>query len=492
MKERKKLLFGFGISISVAASAFAAVVVSGGALSTSESSLVTIPASGSSAPTLASTSAANSGIFTLANGSKLLSVDPLALVPRKADYVGGVQTHFAYAQSSYYAPDKVASLMNTTGFKSHRDDIYWNAFAPDWDLMGAHLPTELQDFWGRSSAKPLLIINNGNPYVPGTMPPITEAGRNLFAGFAARAAKATLNKDPIYEIWNEWNMNAVLGRERINGAGEINDPRAALYYAPLAIASSLAIRAEAPKSTILVAASGDDETWEWTREVVELGGLKHGDGLSVHLYNHCQAPQLRNATEFVDRLDRLRSMLSNLPDGNKPIYITEWGWPTGTNVCASDPKDVAKNVAQFMLYAAATPWIGGSWYYELKDSGKNLADIQNNFGLYDYDYREKPAACTAREAMALINASKGMAVERPFKDAFVVKIRTSWGYQVVAWTTSTDNTATVKVGGTMKFAARAMCGNDRAISGNREVVVGPTPVVMTFVTDQPTTLSVKQ
>jgi hypothetical protein len=210
------------------------------------------------------------------------------------------------------------------------------------------------------------------------------------------------------------------------------------------------------------------------------------------MYNHCQAPQLRNATEFVDRLDRLRDTLSTLPDGNKPIYITEWGWPTGTNACGSDPKDVAKNVAQFMLYSAATPWIGGTWYYELKDSGTDPADIQDNFGLYDHEYRAKPAACMAREAMALINASQGMAVERPFKDAFVVKIRTSWGYQVIAWTTSTENTATVTVGGSMKFAARAMCGNDRAISGNREVVVGPTPVVMTFVTDQPTTLSIKQ
>jgi len=463
--KHKLLLSALSASIGILAAAYAATTSTGASQSTAPSS-----------PTPAASIMPLSIPTSTDASTRQMTISPAAMAASRRPFIAGVQTHFAYASAAYYLPDRAAALVNALGVNGFRDDIYWNSFAPDWDLQGSHLPSEITNFWSRTAARPLLIVNNGNSYISGTSPPLTEEGRSHFAGFAARVAAAGAAKNALFEIWNEWNMNAVKGRANLTDAGAANDPRAALYYAPLAQAAGRAIRAKAPAATILVAASGDDEGWPWTREVVRLGGAKYADGLSVHLYNHCQAPQLRNATEFVDRLDKLRATIADLPDGKKPIYVTEFGWPTGSNKCAVSQVEQGNNVAQFYLWAAATPWIGGAWYYQLKDSGQNWGDIQDNFGLYDYRYLGKFASCTTRESMALINSAQSIEIERPYSDMFVLKIRTAWGYQIVSWTSRADVTRYLRVGGADSFYARRMCGDNTAIN-NREVSIGSTPVV---------------
>lgn len=437
-------------------------------------------------PTTTATAAAT------ANGGHVISVVRDDIQARTTRYIGGVQTHFAYATKANYDVEKTAKFVNLLGVNSFRDDVYWNAFSPNWDLFGSHLPTELTDFWDKVTAKPLMIVNNGNDYIPGASPPVAQAGQVAFSNFAQRVSNVTSQKGAMFEIWNEWNMNAVQGRPRLAGAGLANDPRAAMYYAPLAIAASKSIRDKNPNATILVAASGDDDNWEWTKEVMRLGALQNATGLSVHMYNHCTAPQFRNATEFADRLDVLRSEMAKLPGGNKPVYVTEWGWPTGNNICSVNEKDVANNVGQFLLYSAATPWIAGTWYYELKDSGKNRSDIQDNFGLYGYDYTGKPAACTARESMALINNAEAMTVERPYPNVFVAKIRTAWGTQIAAWTTSSTHSGSITIGGKFNFTARPMCGSSFPIATSRTIPLGPTPTVLTITSKDSFSISVSK
>lgn len=461
--------------------ALAAVITNSSSSTTDTAGLVQISTAQSQSSSAETSSSAKTNAVAAQNGARTIQVVRNAMKARETRYIGGVQTHFAYAKSANYQVERTAKLVNELGFNSFRDDVYWNAFAPNWDLSGAHLPKELTEFWDKVSAKPLMIVNNGNAYIPGASPPVTEGGRAAFGSFAQRVANVTSHKSAMFEIWNEWNMNAVLGRERLKGAGGANDPRASVNYAPLAVTASKSIRDKNPKATILIAASGDDEGWEWTKDVIRRGGLQYASGLSVHMYNHCTAPQLRNATEFADRLDNLRSEMVKLPGGEKPLYITEWGWPTGTNVCSVSEKNLADNVGQFLIYTAGTPWIAGTWYYELKDSGKNRADIQDNFGLYAYDVGAKSAACTARESMALINSAEAMEVERPYPNVFVAKIRVIWGTQIVAWTTSSNHSGSITIGGKFDFSARPMCGNKIPTSATRTIALGPTPTVVSIV-----------
>lgn len=402
-------------------------------------------------------------------------------LPRRSiPYEIGVATHFAYAQKSGYDPATAARWIDDLSATAFRDDIYWNAFAPDWDLNGSHLPQALTDFMGRTTARPMLILNNGNPAIPGTEPPIEPAARAAFAKFAQRAVAATAGRNALYEIWNEWNITAARERPMLTSTGDADDPRASRYYAALAIDTAKAIKEASANAKVVIGAGGNDEEWDWISDVVARGAAKQADGVSVHLYNHCTRADLRTATVAIQRLMRLHLRLMQANTGlTIPIYISEWGWPTGTLTCSVPDAVVATNVPQFLLHTAALPWIGGSWFYELKDSSTDLSDIESRFGLYDAGGTAKAGRCGFADAARLIRESTAMAVDSVTPAMTVIRIVTPRGLQVVAWSTVPGKQGRLTIGGTAAYTARTLCQSAAASpSADRIVPVGEMPVVI--------------
>jgi hypothetical protein len=310
---------------------------------------------------------------------------------------------------------------------------------------------------------------------------LTDTGRAAFANFAAKAVAGTRDLNPIYEIWNEWNMNAVRGRPWLDGPGDPSDPRAAANYAPLARASVKAIRKIAPDATVLVGAVGVDNDWKWTQSIVDMGVLDGASGLSVHMYNHCERVVTnRTAREAIDRISQLQDILKSKRGGQQyPVYVTEVGWPTAQKPCAITQKVAADNLAQFILWSAATPWLKGVWAYELKDQVDNPTDLESNFGLYDHNYQPKLAACAVIEAGKLAKeAALGAGLQRPFDDVFILQIKTPSGIRLVAWTSRDAVQANVAVvGGKAAVQSAPLCGEATAVQdGNLRV--GATPVII--------------
>ncbi len=402
-------------------------------------------------------------------------------LPRRSiPYEIGVATHFAYAQKSGYDPATAARWIDDLGVTAFRDDIFWNEFAPDWDLNGSYLPKALTSFLGRTTARPMLILTNGNPAIPGTEPPIEPAARAAFAKFAQRAVAATAGRDALYEIWNEWNITAARERPMLTSTGDADDPRASRYYAALAIDTARAIKEASPNAKVVIGAGGNDEDWDWISDVVARGAAKQADGVSVHLYNHCTRADLRTATVAIQRLMRLQSRLMQANAGQAiPLYISEWGWPTGTLTCSVPDSVVATNVPQFLLHTAALPWIGGSWFYELKDSSTDLNDIESRFGLYDASGAAKAGRCGFADAAKLIRESTAMAVESVTPALTIIRIVTPRGLQVVAWSTVPGKQGRLTIGGTADYTARTLCQSATSgPSADRIVPVGEMPVVI--------------
>ncbi len=402
-------------------------------------------------------------------------------LPRRPNpYEIGVATHFAYAQKSGYNPATAAQWLGDLSATAFRDDIYWNAFAPDWDLNGSHLPTALKDFMGRTTVRPMLILNNGNPAIAGTEPPLEPAARAAFAKFAQRAVAATAGRDALYEIWNEWNITAARNRPLLTGMGEADDPRASRHYAALAIDTTRAIKDVSPNARVVIGAGGNDEDWDWISDVVARGAAKQADGISIHLYNHCTRADLRTATAAIARLNRLRSKLVAANDGQElPIYVSEWGWPTGTLACSVPDSVVATNVPQFLLHTAALPWIGGSWFYELKDSVADQGDIESRFGLYDANGAAKAGRCGFADAARLIRESTAMAVETVTSAMTVIRIATPNGLRVVAWSTVPGKQGRLTIGGTADYSTRTLCQSATAgPTTDRTLLIGEMPVVI--------------
>ncbi|PCD01735.1 hypothetical protein COC42_16620 [Sphingomonas spermidinifaciens] len=399
--------------------------------------------------------------------------------------ITGIGVHLAQAGLYPIDPERTLALIAAQNNNSFRDDIYWNAFAPSWDPQGSHLEPALKAALDRTDMMPVLILNNGNPAIEGTNPPITEAARQEFAKFAGRAVRAVGQRPVIYEIFNEWNLRVGDRFNKLVGAGEAGDARAAQYYVPLAKAATAAVRAANPQATVIVGTPADDPDWEWSKAVVRGGALENADGFGLHLYAHCNVSPWNNATALIGRLERARAALNEANGGREvPIYVTEFGWPNTSVACGFDAATVGAYTAQFTLYAAAQPWIRGTWSYQLRDQATDAADLEMNFGLYDAQYREKPSACAPREANALLAEAEAATLHRPSPDLFVLTLRTATDTKLIAWTSRAGQTGSVRVGGTIGYTSRPLCGTAVAGSADRLVQVGVMPVVVSVPTLQ--------
>lgn len=400
------------------------------------------------------------------------------LSQRPDPFITGICVHFGIGGEYNYIPSKTAELTDEIGFDSFRDDLAWPVFDAPGTPPGTLRPTRLFDFMKLTKARPLLILSHSNPAVPGGVKPMNEAGRAAYADFAVRAAEATRARNAMFEIWNEWNLTGGQRPPWLVGAGPESDPRAASHYSALARSTIAALRASDPAATLLSGAAGSDPGWQWTQAIVGDGAIKNASGLSVHLYNHCEPDvRTRNATDIVDRLGDLQRRLRAQTGGDVPIYLTEFGWPTARRPCVITPKAAADNIAQVLLWSAATPWMKGAWIYQLKDQGRNLDEIEDNFGLYDYNYNPKPAACAVREAIKLIKASTGFRLERPFKDVFVLQAATPEGIRLVAWTTRAEIKGTLRLQSRAPARAKALC-EAAPSSASDTITLGPGPVVI--------------
>jgi len=410
--------------------------------------------------------------------SKTVDVDPGSLSVRTIPLIVGVGVHFGIGGEYGYSLPKTAELLNQLKLDSFRDDLPWSSFVASEPGELGREPAKLFNFMRGTGARPTLVIGHPNPAFPGGNPPLTAEGRAGFRDFAVAAVRATYKADPIYEVWNEWNMNAVTGKPFLVGRGDGSDPRSAVNYAPLASETVGEISKYFPKATVLVGAVGMDNGWKWTQAIAEMGALKGASGLSVHIYNHCERSIAdRTAQEAIDRLYDLQKMMRPMNEGRDlPIYVTELGWPTIPKQCPISQQTAADNIAQFLLWSAATPWLKGAWIYEMKDQGTNPNGMEDNFGLYDYNYAPKIAACAAAKAVQIIKRSKSFRLERPFKDLFLLQVSTESGVKLVAWTSRETVKATLSLPADRTFKASKLCG-DGEVAG-QDVSIGPTPVVI--------------
>jgi hypothetical protein len=410
--------------------------------------------------------------------TKTLTFDRQSLTVRPDRLIVGVGLHFGLGADFGYDPGKSAARLKELGVDSYRDDLPWMAFADSDFSRHTYYPQPLFHFLEMAGLRPLIILNF--PRKPGEPPPLDDAARAAFADFAAQAARVTARFNPIYEIWNEWNMNArpvTSPKDWLVGPGEANDPRAAVNYAALAKPTVTALSAASPQSPVLAGAVGVDRDWLWTKAIVQQGATRGGAGLSVHLYNHCEAdPDDRTASQAIGQLDALRDTLDKLGTAAETsVYVTEFGWPTTASGCAVSKQAAADNIAQFLLWSAATSWIKGAWIYELKDQGHNANELEDNFGLYTYDYTPKPAACAVANVMRMIKASRAYRRERPFPNVFLVQLATEKGVRVVAWTRSANFAASISSPGGHVLHASRLCSGP--VEAGPAVTIGPEPVI---------------
>lgn len=408
--------------------------------------------------------------------SLTLNYDSLPV--RAKPLVMGVGTHFGLNRTWGYEAAPTAKAIAALGVDSFRDDLPWQVFKRNGLNQPGSLSPRLAGMMAATPARPLLAVDYGHPAFRTGATPLDDEGRGMFAAFAGEAATAMRAKPPYYEIWNEWNMSAVQGRPKLTDAGPRDDPRAASNYAPLARRTADAIRAADPNAFILVGAVGEDPQWKWTDAMLALGAADRANGVSIHFYNHCKRQNERTAADAIQQIEGLRRMMVS-KQGNRalPIYLTEIGWPTTAGGHCDIPRQQSgDNAAQFLLWAAATPWLGGVWIYQLRDSGKNPAELEDNFGLFDYDYKPKPGACMVADVTRIVHGARRWRVLRQGGGLTLIQLDGAQGRRLVAYAEQRGTVAHLSFGG-RPVAARPLCQAAPSAAA-ATIDVGTRPVVI--------------
>ena len=140
---------------------------------------------------------------------------------------------------------------------------------------------------------------------------------------------------PAIELWNEENLKHFWGEEpdpakfalvlkagyeaaKLPNSGLRNDPRI-----PQSTATP-ETRIPAPGLPLVYFGGTAGVPLDYIRKVYEAGGGPFFDAMNVHPYSHPYAPE----GDLDKKLENLRALMAEFGDAEKPIVITEHGWPT--------------------------------------------------------------------------------------------------------------------------------------------------------------------
>lgn len=318
----------------------------------------------------------------------------------------GMCLHDAQASRPDYQPAEDAKLLAVIGATAWRDDV------PEKDVPvpGAALPplpdvlpSRVEAMLRRDDATAMLVLYERSPG-SGAASLRSEERRDAFGKFAQTVVHAVGDRSVVYEIGNEWNMRWQRPQHHVGplAIGARDEEYSPENYASWAQSATKAIKATGTKSPVVVGAIGDDPDWLWTRRAIAAGMLRGADGVSVHLYNHCNRRPERTAENILARLDAFHQMIQSASrQSGIRIYVTEYGWPSAPPPCDVPPADEAVNVAQVILSARTLPWLAGTWFYELRDRGVDPDEREDHFGLIERNGSSKPGLCSFQAAARL-------------------------------------------------------------------------------------------
>lgn len=275
----------------------------------------------------------------------------------------------------------------------------------DWQLYDEFAPA-----LRARNLRPIFILHRANPLysaatpatrsVPADVsPPVTPGAVAAFAAWAAAGAERYRDLSPIWEIWNEPDMEMFWPPQP--------QPQ---KYAALARATCLAIKQKVPDAFVVGPAAAQMPTVWRTRKPLlaaveeDAALLQCLDAVSIHTHRFGQAPETVSRDYAVMRRNYPRLSA-------KPIIDTEWGDAVSTDGI-SEAQQAAWLVRMFLV--SAMERIGLTNWYCLVDVGSDASDRENRFGLVTEDGRRRPAFDAYRTLVAELGGMRLRQVLRQF------------------------------------------------------------------------------
>jgi hypothetical protein len=216
-------------------------------------------------------------------------------------------------------------------------------------------------------------------------PPDIQAWKTFVTDVVARYPEITH-----WEVWNEENHAAFL---------VANDKIAS--YTSILDAASTAIRSAHPGAQVVLGGlSGADS--DFLRRLYLAGAKDFFDIVAIHPYRTnygktIYSPELNQfgLNSLVTDLYVMRSMIHAYdPQTPAPLWITELGWPTWSQGVTEAQQ--ADYLQRSFILSRLYPEVEKIFWYNLRDDTAEDHE-DKTFGLYNYDWSEKPAVKALRQ-----------------------------------------------------------------------------------------------
>lgn len=179
---------------------------------------------------------------------------------------------------------------------------------------------------------------------------------------------------PAWQVWNEPNLDQFWKNP---------NPR---DYARLLKATTPVIRQADPDALVVWGATSVLD-WGFLEPALSSAGDCF-DVMAIHPYGYGdpRAPE----AYIPDALAELRVLLAQHHLGDKPIWFTEWGWPSHTGRRGMSDDQQGQYIARAYLLALHAGLERGFWY-EFQERRETDEENEDAFGMLEHDLKPKPA-----------------------------------------------------------------------------------------------------
>ena len=331
----------------------------------------------------------------------------------------GVQTHFGQFRPGV---DQLLERITGAGATWIRDEVYWSEIEKKKGVF--EFPPQYDGYLKAARARGirvLLILDFGNGLYSGSEKgaPATDAERDAFARYCREVVK---RYGPLgvrhFEVWNEPNAS-MFWKPRPNPA----------EYARLLEAAYKACKDADPGSTVLGCSTAGTDV-DFVSGVLAAGAGRSMDAMSFHPYRQPSPPE-ENLLADTARLKALAP--------EKPLWITEIGYPSHTGAAGVDEETQADYLARTFLLARTSPSIKRVFWYDFQNDGEDPGEAEFNFGIVRKDGTPKPAFAALKTLTSLVK-DLGVTEFRRTGDTFVLRFDGRDGRLTAVWRSGGSDT----------------------------------------------------
>jgi hypothetical protein len=296
---------------------------------------------------------------------------------------------------------RMQQVVSQTGTKWLREEFLWATLEPTAGNFDFSYYDHFMQVAAEQGEHILPVVDDPPAWASpswDTIPADPSAYASLIAQLAARygprgtfwAQNPTLDRASAittFELWNEPYFSSNY------------DPPA---YANLVKAAATAGRAANPATRYLLSAEITGRqigsTWlSWIDALYQaMPDLNnYFDAVAIHPYGSDLTGLSGIGSNQMRRTELLRAAFVGHGAADKPLWITEVGWPTctsGSVRCTTEAGQLA-SLQQLTIYIHTTwsSYIQAAFIYHYTDNGTDRTNPENDYGLTTYDYQAKPA-----------------------------------------------------------------------------------------------------